>query len=40
MERFTIFHGKTHYFNGHFENSYVSLPEGKDIKKNSWGREK
>ena len=40
MERSSIFHGKTHYFNGHVENSYVSLPEGKDIKKNSWGREK
>jgi hypothetical protein len=31
MERSTIlfiFHGKTHYFYGHFNHSYVAFPEG------------
>jgi len=26
--KITIFHGKTHYFYGHFPSFFVSLPEG------------
>ena len=28
MERFTLFHGKIHYFDRAMVNSYVELPEG------------